>query len=190
MRVITLTTCPRCDGRGIFIESPCAACKGAGVEFLPHAIKVQIPAGVDHGMLLRLPGQGETAPRGGSPGDLLVRIYIQPHPLLKRDGDDLYAAAQIAFPEAALGSKVTVPCLDREAVRVSVAPGTQSGTTLRVRGKGMPRLHDQGKGDLFVVIEIKTPTDLTPRQRELLKEFARLEAERKKNPSASRSATA
>jgi molecular chaperone DnaJ len=190
MRVITLTTCARCNGRGIFIESPCAACKGGGVEFLPHAIKVQIPPGIDHGMLLRLPGQGETAPGGGSAGDLLVRIYIQPHPLLKRDGDDLYAAAQIAFPEAALGSKVTVPCLDREAVRVSVAPGTQSGTTLRVRGKGMPRLHDQGKGDLFVVIEIKTPTDLTPRQRELLKEFTRLEAERKKNPSASRSATA
>jgi molecular chaperone DnaJ len=155
------------------------------VEFLPHAIKVQIPPGVDHGMLLRLPGQGETAPGGGSAGDLLVRIYIQPHPLLKRDGDDLYAAAQIAFPEAALGTKVTIKYLDNQNVSVKVPPGTQGGTLLRLRGKGMPRLHGKGSGDLFVVVEVKTPTELTARQRELLREFAQLESERKKSAFAS-----
>jgi molecular chaperone DnaJ len=190
MRVITLTTCARCNGRGIFIESPCAACKGAGVEFLPHAIKVQVPPGVDHGMLLRLPGQGEAGPQGGSPGDLLVRIYIQSHPLLKRDGDDLYAAAPIAFPAAALGTKVTIKYLGNENVLVTVPPGTQSGTLLRLRGKGMPRLHGKGKGDLFVVVEVRTPTELTARQRELLREFAKLESERKKSVFASWSGTA
>ena len=93
MRVLTITTCPRCNGRGQFIESPCATCNGSGLQFLPHSIKVQIPAGVEHGMLLRLAGQGEGGPQGARPGDLLVRVYIQPHATLKRDGDDLYTVA-------------------------------------------------------------------------------------------------
>ncbi|HLN86741.1 MAG TPA: molecular chaperone DnaJ, partial [Candidatus Limnocylindrales bacterium] len=141
MRVVTLTTCTRCKGRGMFIESPCSACKGAGLQFLPHSIKVQIPAGVEHGMLLRLAGQGEGGPQDAPPGDLLVRIYIQPHPTLRRDGDDLYAAITISFPDAALGTKVTVACLEDEKVIITVPPGSQHGTLLRARGKGMPRLH-------------------------------------------------
>ena len=178
MRVLTITTCPRCNGRGQFIESPCTSCHGSGLQFLQHAIKVQIPAGVEHGMLLRLAGQGEAGPQGAPAGDLLVRIYIQPHATLKRDGADLYAMAPISFPDAALGTKVTVPCLEDEKVIVTVPPGTQHGTLLRARGKGMPRLHGRGKGDLYVVVEIYTPTDLTPRQRELLKEF-KMEASKK-----------
>jgi molecular chaperone DnaJ len=185
MRVVTLTSCTRCNGRGLFIENPCAACQGTGVEFSPHTIKVHIPAGVDHGMLLRLAGQGEAGPQGRLPGDLLVEIYIQPHAVLKRSGDDLYATIALTFPDAALGTKESVACLNGETVRVTVPPGTQSGMALRVRGKGMPRLHGKGKGDLFVVVEVKTPTDLTARQRELLKEFARLETERKKSAFAS-----
>lgn len=171
MRVVTLTTCTRCHGRGMFIESPCAACQGAGLQFLPHTIKVQVPAGVEHGMLLRLAGQGEAGPQGAPSGDLLVRVYIQPHPTLKRDGDDLYAVAAISFPDAALGTKVTVPCLGDEQVIVTVPPGAQHGTLLRARGKGMPRMNGRGKGDLYLVVEVKTPTELTPRQRELLREF-------------------
>ena len=178
MRVVTLTACTRCNGRGLFIESPCATCKGSGLEFLPHSIKVQIPAGVEHGMLLRLVSQGEAGPQGAPPGDLLVRIYIQPHPTLKRDGDDLYAVGTLAFPDAALGTKVTVPCLEDEKVILTVPPGTQPGTLLRARGKGMPRLHGRGKGDLYVVVEVKTPNNLTPRQRELLREF-KMEANKK-----------
>jgi len=178
MRVVTLTTCTRCNGRGMFIESPCTACNGAGLQFLPHSIKVQIPAGVEHGMLLRLAGQGEAGPQGAPPGDLLVRIYIQPHPTLKRDADDLYAVMEISFPDAALGTKVTVPCLEAEKVIVTVPPGSQHGTLLRARGKGMPRFHARGKGDLYVMVEVKTPTDLTPRQRELLREF-KLEGSKK-----------
>ena len=178
MRVVTITTCPRCNGRGQIIESPCSACQGSGLQFLPHSIKVQIPAGVEHGMALRLAGQGEAGPQGAAAGDLLVRISIQPHPTLKRDGADLYAMAPVSFPDAALGVKVPVLCLDDEKVIVTVPPGTQPGTLLRARGKGMPRLHGKGKGDLYVVVEVKTPTDLTPHQRELLKEF-KMEANNK-----------
>lgn len=178
MRVLTITTCPRCKGRGQYIESPCPACQGSGLQFLPHSIKVQIPAGVEHGMLLRLAGQGEAGPQGARPGDLLVRVYVQPHATLKRDGDDLYSVAPISFPDAALGTKVTVPCLEGEKVIVTVPAGTQQGTLLRARGKGMPRLHGKGKGDLYVVVEVNTPTELTPRQRELLREF-KMEANKK-----------
>jgi len=178
MRVVTLTTCTHCNGRGLFIESPCATCKGSGLQFLPHSIKVQIPAGVEHGMLLRLAGQGEAGPGGAPPGDLLVRIYIQPHATLKRDGDDLYTVASLSFADAALGTKITVPCLEDEKVIITVPSGTQHGTLLRARGKGMPRLHGRGKGDLYVVVEVTIPTDLTPRQRELLREF-RIEGSKK-----------
>jgi molecular chaperone DnaJ len=177
MKVVTLSSCGRCKGRGVLIESPCLTCQGTGYEFLPHGIKVQIPPGVDSGMLLRLAGQGESGLEGVPPGDLLVRIQIDPHPLLKRDGDDLYAVMPISFPDAALGTKINVPCLEGEHARVTVPAGTQSGTALRARGKGMPRLRGKGKGELFVVVEVRTPTNLTPRQRELLKEFAELEAE-------------
>ncbi|HEY1235866.1 MAG TPA: DnaJ C-terminal domain-containing protein, partial [Candidatus Binatia bacterium] len=168
----------RCLGTGRFIESPCATCKGSGYELLPHQIKMQIPAGIDDGMLLRLAGQGEAAPPGGDPGDLLVRALIAAHAHLKREGDDLYAGAAIDFASAALGTKIDVACLERETVKVTIPAGTQSGTALRLRGKGMPRLHGRGKGDLYVVIDVRTPTDLTPRQRELLKEF-KVEATKK-----------
>ena len=180
MKLVTITSCTRCLGRGIFIESPCPNCHGTGYDFVPHQIKVQIPSGIDDGMMLRLAGQGEAAPQGGVPGDLLVQVLMQPHAVLKRDGDDLYTSTAIDFANAALGTKVEVPCLDGERIKVTIPPGTQSGTGLRLRGKGMPRLHAKGKGDLYVVAEVRTPTEMTARQREVLKEFARLEAERTK----------
>jgi molecular chaperone DnaJ len=180
MKVVTLTSCPHCHGKGIYIESPCVTCQGAGYQFLPHSIKVQVPAGVEHGMLLRLAGQGEAGPKGAAPGDLLVRIYIEPHQTLKRDGDDLYTSVPLLFADAALGSKIAVTCLDGEKVLVTVPPGTQYGTALRVRGKGMPRLHAKGRGDLFAVVELQTPTEISAEQRELLKQFSKLESERKK----------
>jgi len=180
VQLLTITSCTRCLGRGTLIELPCSACHGSGFEFVPHQIKVQIPSGIDHGMMLRLAGQGETGPQDRAAGDQLVRVLIQPHAVLKRDGDDLYTSTAIDFANAALGIKVEVPCLGGETVKVTVPPGTQSGTGLRQRGKGMPRLHAKGKGNLYVVVEVRTPTDLTPRQRELLKEFARLEAECRK----------
>lgn len=178
VRMVTFTTCAKCRGRGVLIESPCPGCRGNGYEFVPHSLKVQIPAGVDDGMIVRLAGQGEPNANGGPPGDLLIRTHLLPHPSLQRRGDDLYTVKEIAFADAALGTKVPVACLDGESLHVTVPAGMQSGTYLRLKGKGMPRIGEKGKGDLFVIMEVRTPTDLTPRQRELLQEFSRLEAER------------
>jgi molecular chaperone DnaJ len=178
MRMVTLTTCPRCRGRGQFVESPCSACSGSGYQFASHTLKVTLPAGVDDGILIRLAGQGEANANGGPPGDLLVRPHLRPHPVFERHGDDLYTIKRISFPEAALGTKIFLKGLSGESIHVSVPAGTQSGTALRLSGKGMPRLGGKGKGDLFVVTEVRTPTDLTSRQRKLLQEYAELERER------------
>jgi molecular chaperone DnaJ len=175
VRMVTLTTCPGCHGRGQWIESPCGTCQGTGFRFVPHSLKAQIPAGVDDGMVIRLAGQGEANANGGPSGDLLIRAHLRPHPSFARRGDDLYTVTTVGFPEAALGTKVPVTALDGEAVRVTVPAGIQSGTSLRLPGKGMPRVGGKGKGDLFVVVEVRTPTDLTAKQRNLLEELAGLE---------------
>jgi molecular chaperone DnaJ len=172
---ILITSCLRCHGRGVFIESPCPTCHGSGFEFVRHEIKAQIPTGIDDGMLLRLEEQGEAAPPGGIPGDLLVRVRIAPHSLFKRDGDDLYTSASIDFARAALGTKISVSGLDGQRLKVVIPAGTQSGRALRLRGKGMPQLHGKAVGDLYVVVEVNIPTNLTPRQRELLKEWIKLD---------------
>ncbi|MEW6246338.1 MAG: molecular chaperone DnaJ [Nitrospirota bacterium] len=180
VRMVTLTTCPRCRGTGQVIESPCQECGGKGIRFVAHTLKVRIPPGIDDGMLIRLAGQGEANADGGPPGDLLIQPRIQPHPVFQRQGADLYVAKAISFPEAALSTKIPLTGLGGESIHVAVPAGTQSGTALRLSGKGMPRLGGRGKGDLFVVVEVKTPTQLTPRQRELIEEFAKLEKEKQR----------
>jgi len=179
MRVVTVTTCARCGGRGTWIESPCADCQGNGYQFAPHTLKVQIPPGVDDGMMIRLAGQGEPNANGGPPGDMLIRPHLRPHPALQRQGDDLYTSTPVRFADAALGTKISLQSLGGETLRVAVPAGTQSGAALRLHGKGMPRLGGKGKGDLYVIVEVRTPTDLTSRQRELLQEFAKVEAKRR-----------
>ena len=178
MRLVTLTTCARCQGRGHIVESPCPLCEGNGYQFIPHTLKVRIPPGVDDGMMIRLAGQGEANVNGGSPGDLLIRPHIRPHPTLERHGDDLYIVQKVSFPNAALGKKLRVRGLGGEILQVMVPAGTQSGTALRLHGKGMPKIGEKGKGDLFVVAEVRTPTDLTGHERELLQELGRLQQER------------
>jgi molecular chaperone DnaJ len=176
VRVVTATTCVRCAGRGLLIESPCLTCRGTGVQFTPHLLKVRIPAGVDDGMVIRLAGQGELNANGGPPGDLLIRTHIRPHPTFSRRGDDLYSEIAIGFAEAALGVKRRVPDLSEESILVTIPAGTQSGTNLRIAGRGMPKLGGRGQGDLFIGVRVRTPTHLTARQRELLEEFSKLEA--------------
>ncbi len=178
VRMVTLTTCPRCQGRGQWIQSPCRSCEGKGYEFARHTLKVQIPPGVDDGMMIRLAGQGEPNSNGGPPGDLLVRPHIRPHPTFERHGNDLYTVRSISFADAALGTKIPLSCLGGEHIQVTVPSGIQSGTALRVSGKGMPHLGGKGKGNLYVVVEARTPTKLTPQQRRLLEEFSKLERER------------
>lgn len=178
MRLVTLTTCPRCHGRGALIESPCGTCHGSGYQFVSHTLKVQIPPGIDDGMMIRLAGQGEANANGGPPGDLLIRPHVRPHPVFERHGDDLYVSRAISFPEAALGTKLSLAGLAGETLQVAIPPGTQSGTALRLSGKGMPKVGGKGKGDLFVVVDARTPTDLTDRERKLLEELATVQRER------------
>jgi molecular chaperone DnaJ len=178
VRLVTLTTCPRCGGRGQIIESPCAACHGNGFQFVSHRLKVRIPPGIDEGMMIRLAGQGELNANGGPPGDLLIRPHLQRHPVFERHGDDLYAVKPVTFPEAALGTKLRIAGLNGEGLQVKIPAGTQSGTALRVAGKGMPKVGAKGKGDLFVVVEVRTPTELTPQERRLIEELATLQRPR------------
>jgi molecular chaperone DnaJ len=140
-------------------------------------LKVRIPVGVDDGMTIRLPGQGEANANGGPPGDLLIRPHIRPHSTFERHGDDLYTVQTISFPDAALGKKIRVRGLGGEMLHVMVPAGTQSGTALRLNGKGMPKVRGKGKGDLFVVVEVQTPIHLTDRERGLLQELARMQHE-------------
>jgi molecular chaperone DnaJ len=178
VRLVTLTTCVRCRGRGRIVEQPCDLCEGSGYRFVPHVLKVNIPPGVDDGMVIRLPGQGEANANGGPPGDLLIRTHIRRHPSFERHGDDLYMVRSVTFPDAALGKKLEIAGLGGERLHVTIPAGTQSGTALRLKGKGMPKVGDKGKGDLFVVVEVRTPTDLTERERALLQELAALQRAR------------
>lgn len=178
MKMVSITPCPDCQGTGKKIDQPCPTCQATGLQTVPHTIKVHLPPGIDDGMMIRLSGQGEVSREGGVPGDLFIRPHLRPHSSLQRQGDDVYAVSSIHFADAALGTKVQISGLTGKQLVVKVPPGTQSGTALRLPGKGMPRLNRQGKGDLFVVVEVRTPSNLTSRQRELLEEFQRLERER------------
>ena len=176
--MVSIPACPSCLGRGHIIEKPCESCQGSGIQFNPHVLKVHIPPGIDDNMMIRLAGQGERHREGGSTGDLFIRPHLQCHPSLQRHGDDLYASASINLVDAALGTEVNMSGLGGEKLIIKVPAGTQSGTALRISGKGMPRLKRKGKGDLFMVVEVRTPTDLTPKQKELLNDFRRLEKQR------------
>jgi molecular chaperone DnaJ len=175
VRLVTVTTCARCQGRGQIVESPCPICQGSGYRFLPHRLKVKVPPGIDDGMIIRLPGQGEANANGGPPGDLLIHPHVRRHPSFERHGDDLYLVQSLTFPDAALGKKLHVTGLGGETLQVAIPAGTQSGTALRLNGKGMPKVGEKGKGDLFVVVEVRTPTDLSDRERALLRELAKLQ---------------
>ena len=175
VRLVTVTTCARCQGRGQIVESPCPICQGSGYRFLPHRLKVKVPPGIDDGMIIRLPGQGEANANGGPPGDLLIHPHVRRHPIFERHGDDLYLVQSLTFPDAALGRTLHVTGLGGETLQVAVPAGTQSGTALRLNGKGMPKVGEKGKGDLFVVVEVRTPADLSDRERALLRELAELQ---------------
>lgn len=176
VRLVTLTTCARCQGRGQIIESPCPICQGGGYRFLPHTLKVKVPPGIDDGMVIRLPGQGEANANGGPPGDLLIRPHILRHPTFERHGEHLYTVQSVTFPDAALGRTLRITGLRGEALQVTIPPGTQSGTALRLSGKGMPKVGEKGKGDLFVVVEVRTPTNVSDREQTLLMELAKLQS--------------
>jgi len=166
-------TCPDCQGTGAIITSPCSVCQGAGVISEKKQIQVHIPPGVDTGTRLRLRGEGEAGTHGGPPGDLYLEVCVAPHPVFTRKHKDLYYRAQVSFVEAALGTEVEVPTLT-VPVRLSIPPGTQPGATLRISGRGLPGLRGKPAGDLVVVVDLQTPTQLSEQQKRLLQEFLKL----------------
>lgn len=142
-----------------------------------HTVEVNVPGGVDTGQRLRMPGFGEAGERGGPAGDLYIVMRVRPDRRFKREGDDLIVQAEISFAQAALGTVIEVPTLDGPEM-VKVPEGTQHGDTIRLKGKGVKHLRGSGRGDQHVVIAVKTPTRLTERERELLREFAALRGEK------------
>jgi molecular chaperone DnaJ len=171
LRVFTL--CPGCRGEGAVITSPCPACKGAGVFREKKSMRIRIPPGVDHGTHLRLRGEGEAGRFGGPPGDLYVEVDIEPHPVFTRQGRNLHYQGPLSFVDAALGTEIFVPTLNGGPATLSIPPGTQNGAVFTVTGEGLPDLKNTHRGDLLVEVTLKTPTNLSPRQEELLREFIR-----------------
>ncbi|MCU0641689.1 MAG: molecular chaperone DnaJ [Candidatus Margulisbacteria bacterium] len=165
-----IVTCPTCHGSGSSNASPCPTCHGNGREKKKHTVKVKVPAGIDSGYRLRVAGAGNAGTKGGSPGDLYVFIEVQPHPLFNRDGANLYYRTEITFLQAILGDELKVPTIDGEAT-LKVPPGTQPNTNFRLKEKGLPQLQGKGKGDLYVLVEVKIPTKLSKGQEELLRQY-------------------
>lgn len=162
--------CPTCRGRGKVAAEPCLLCRGAGRENAAKTLRVHIPAGIDEGGTIKLSREGEAGEAGEPAGDLYVRVHVLAHPVLRREGDDLYVAQEISFTQAALGAGVEVTLPDG-SIRVEIPGGVQSGTAIRVRAKGMPELGGRGRGDLYVHIEVKTPERLSRKARKLLEEL-------------------
>ena len=169
-------TCNQCQGQGTIITDPCGSCGGIGRVRKFHTISVKIPPGVDTGSRLKLRGEGEGGIAGGPPGDLYVVIQVEPHPLFIRDGLDIICEVPISFVQAALGSEIDVPTLEGK-VKIKIPPATQSGKVLRLKGKGVRDVQGYHQGDQHVRVVVETPTHLTPRQKDLLKEFATLGGE-------------
>lgn len=179
-------TCPTCGGQGQIIKSPCTACHGAGRVEKQRSLSINIPAGVETGTRIRLSGEGEAGLRGGPPGDLYIFIEVREHAIFVRDGRILACRVPVAMSTAALGGEIEVPTIDGGRARVKVPAGSQTGRQMRLRGKGMPPLrHGNGMngeaGDMLIELAVETPVNLTPRQKELLREFDRIDADNSPN---------
>jgi molecular chaperone DnaJ len=169
-QMVSTQGCPTCGGRGRIIEVACDNCRGSGRVSEVETRRIRIPAGIEEGMGIKVSGAGHAGERGAPSGDLYVRVKVEEDPELMRDGHDLIHRMRVNFVEAALGTEAEVPTIEgTTAVRVD--PGTQPGTTLTLRGEGMPRLRRRGRGDLKVVVDVMVPTRLNTEQRELLQRF-------------------
>ena len=163
--------CPKCKGRGKIIHSPCKTCRGIGSVRCQHKVSVSIPAGIDDGQTISLKGQGNAGLNGGPAGDLLITVLVQPHARFERDGASILLDQEISFAQAALGAEVEVPTLDGK-VKLNIPEGTQSGTTFRLKGKGVPFLRNGGRGDQFVTVNVAVPRSMTSTQKNALRRYA------------------
>jgi molecular chaperone DnaJ len=175
-QVMTTRPCVACAGTGEQIPSPCPTCGTEGRVRARRTITVDVPAGIEDGMRIRLSGQGEVGPGGGPAGDLYVEVSEQPHDTFTRDGADLHCTITLPMTSAALGTDLVLTTLDGEE-KLDIRAGTQSGSVLTLRGKGVPRLRSSARGDLHVHVEVRTPTRLDDAQERLLREFAALRNE-------------
>ncbi|WP_179381408.1 molecular chaperone DnaJ [Jannaschia marina] len=169
--------CPTCNGAGQIIKNPCKTCGGGGRVEKERQLSVNIPAGVETGTRIRLSGEGEAGLRGGPTGDLYIFIEVETHPIFERDATSLYCAVPVSMTTAALGGEVEVPTIDGGRSRVKVPAGSQTGRQMRLRGKGMPALRGGGVGDMMIELAIETPVNLTSRQKEILREFEKIDAD-------------
>jgi molecular chaperone DnaJ len=164
-------TCHTCHGAGQVIDKPCKVCAGQGRVRREKTLKVNIPAGVEDGTRIRLSGEGEAGTRGGPAGDLYVFLTVRRHGLFEREGPDVHCRVPISMVQATLGGGIEVPTLDGKAARINIPAGAQNGHQFRLRGKGMPIMRSTQRGDMYIEINVETPTNLTAKQKELLKEF-------------------
>lgn len=165
--------CSTCRGQGKTITKACHLCKGSGTQQKTQTISVAIPSGVDDGMRLRVGGKGMAGEKGGPSGDLYVYIHVTNHPVFERDGDDLHTTMPLSFVQATLGTSIDVPMVDGKTIELQIPAGTQNGTKFRIRGKGMPVLHEGGRGDMFVHVQVIVPQKLTKNARQLLEDFGK-----------------
>ncbi|TCS83743.1 molecular chaperone DnaJ [Tepidibacillus fermentans] len=175
-RIVNRRICTACQGKGKIIPHKCTDCYGTGRVKKNKKIHVKIPAGVDDGSQLRVSGEGEPGVNGGPPGDLFILLHVKPHDFFERDGDNIYCEVPLTFAQAALGDEIEVPTLDGR-VKLKIPAGTQTGTSFRLKGKGVPHLRFGGRGDQHVKVVVVTPTNLTERQKELLRELGNLSGE-------------
>jgi len=162
--------CDVCGGTGKIIKEPCKNCRGNGTERKKKKFDANIPAGIDNGERILLRNQGNAGKRGGANGDLIVEINIRPHPVFERHGSDIYCEVPISFAEAALGAEITIPTLEgKESFRIP--EGTQTGTQFSLKGKGIPIIRTNRRGNLYFTVQIEVPTDLSKHQKELLRQF-------------------
>ncbi|MHB0998874.1 MAG: molecular chaperone DnaJ [Armatimonadota bacterium] len=168
----SVTACPVCRGEGRIIKNPCPDCNGQGRRRGTSERPVHIPAGIENGTKMRLRGEGDSGARGGVPGDLYVVVFVKPHKVFERRGNDLIAEIPISFAQAALGDTIEIPCIDGKD-KLHIPEGTQTGSTFKIKGKGLPNMNSGARGDQQVIVRVKTPTKLTEEQRNLLHEFAK-----------------
>jgi len=165
-------TCGRCQGSGHIIKTPCRNCDGRGAVRKDRTLNVTVPAGIEDGQRIRLSGEGEPGARGGPKGDLYIFVSVREHDLFERDGQTLFARTPVMMITAALGGEIELPTIDGSRMKVTIPEGSQTGKRMRLKGKGMPSLRGGANGDLVVELFVETPTNLTARQKELLKQFA------------------
>jgi molecular chaperone DnaJ len=171
-QMVNVTACPKCHGEGKIVTEPCETCHGEGRTERRKTIRVTIPAGIDEGHQIRLSNEGEVGVRGGPAGSLYVAVHVSPHPSIRREGTELIYEADVSIAQAALGTRIAVPTVDGDE-DVEIKAGTQPGTEIRLRGRGVPHLRRTGsKGDLHVFVNVVVPAKLSKRQRELLHEYA------------------